>query len=299
MIQVNNKFLVIRNFDEVFVNINIIKNRMKNFFLLNEEILDEFVAHLFELINVNDDKREKIHFIINVNGKKKAFGGILKILENKNPVEIFKNFSFQNKVLIDFFDSVNESKLDNSSKKMFNELKETLFQQRKLIKMIIYAHQALIGRIISKYTSMDYARNLNYDELFQSGIFGLYLSILKFDYSKRNKFTTMSFNWIRYRVSEEISSHNINKTNEKDFDLVELSTIMEDNNKDMLLLEFDDLKDKLTNILTNNELEYLLTITSKNDSIEDLFLKNEKFKNIIKKARLKLNIIAANEELSV
>lgn len=296
MITVNNKFLVIRNFDEVFLNIDIIKNRLKNFFLINDKILDDFVSHLFELINLNEDKREKIYFITNINGKKKAFGGIQKILDNKNPAEIFKNFSFQNKILTDFFNKIDKNDLDGSSLKMLEELKTTLNKQKELVEMIIYAHQALIGRIISKYTNMDYSRNLNYDELFQSGIFGLYLSIFKFDYTKKNKFTTMSFNWIRYKVSEEIKSYDVNKTNERHFDTLELHTIFEDNNNDMLMLEFEDLREKLTDVLTFQEFEYLISITNKNEPIEEIFKKNEKFKNIIKKARLKLDIEVSNKE---
>lgn len=296
MIPVSNKFLVIRNFDEVFINIDIIKNRLKNFFLINSEILDLFVIHLFELINLNDDKREKIYFIININGKKKAFGGIQKILEKRDSIEIFKNFSFQNKVLIEFFNNLDQTILSSSTKTDILKIQQTLEQQKKLIEIIIYGHQALIGRIISKYTSMDYSRNLNYDELFQSGIFGLYLSIFKYDYSKKNKFTTMSFNWIRYKVSEEINSFDINKSSERHFDTLDLNSFVDSNENENMNFEYEDLKNKLTTILTSSELEYLMSIVSKNESIENIFTKNEKFKTIIKKARLKLNIEAANKE---
>lgn len=268
------------------------------------KVLDEFIGFLSDITNENDDKREKIYHIININGKKKAFGGIQKILNKKNPIDIFDNFSFQNSILKKFMSRLisiqnNIETHSDSFKEDLFKLKKVLDKQKDLIDMIVFCHQGLIGKIITSYTLNDYSKNLSYDELFQSGIFGLYLSIFKYDYSKKNKFTTMSYYWIRYKVSEEINSQNENKTNNKSFTNADLNSVFSHNEEEFIKIDYDNLIEKLHDILSVSELQYLISITSKNNEFktdeqfkkyENNLKNNKKFQDIIKKSRNKLKI---------
>lgn len=63
----------------------------------------------------------------------------------------------------------------------------------------IFIHNILlIGKIASKY--VQYAKLLDYEDLFQEGIIGLHTAIKKYDYTLGYKFSTYAMWWIRQSI---------------------------------------------------------------------------------------------------
>lgn len=301
-----NKYLVIRHLDESFVNISIIKKRFKTFLLKYNEAFEIFIDFLSETVERNEDKREKNYYIVNINSKNKTTGGIRKILSNKDIFTLFDTFSFQNSLLKLYVNElINKHKnkqLKNTDEefiKAIYQLKKDVEQQKKLMDMIVFCHQAVIGKIIGNYIVNDYMKILSYEELFQSGVFGLYLAILKYDFTKGYKFVTMAFHWIRYKVAEEVDYQNNNIQQKRVINSDDFNSMWDTNEDELTKIIYEDLIEKLKSTLSNTEYNYLMQYISKTqefkslehfNKFEETFSKNQKLQDIITKSKLKLKI---------
>lgn len=75
-------------------------------------------------------------------------------------------------------------------------IKETNSQESKYI--LYNEYSMLIHKIARQYISS--ARNLEYQDLFEEGVLGLFYALEKYDIEKNVKFDTYAYNWIRERI---------------------------------------------------------------------------------------------------
>lgn len=76
-------------------------------------------------------------------------------------------------------------------------------RKRDAIDKLVNSNVRLVSKLLKKYSHLD----LDLDDLFAEGLFGLCIAAEKFDYSKGNRFSTFSYYWIRHKMHRFVESN--------------------------------------------------------------------------------------------
>ncbi|MGX7582776.1 sigma-70 family RNA polymerase sigma factor [Candidatus Vidania fulgoroideorum] len=223
---------------KIFKSLNFLLENINNIFFSNNFFTKFIIRKIYYKFFTN----KKIKFFNYLNKKKriKIKNGFIKIKEkkksifyyickNKNNKKKIIKIRFYEKYLIKFI-NIFKIKIFNNIKKILNKYKIKIYEISKIknIRKKIFIYFSSYNRIIEYYNKYRLIKNslvesnirlvisisklysnkgVNFKDIVQEGILGLYKSIDKFDYKKGFKFSTYSTWWIKQSISRSISDH--------------------------------------------------------------------------------------------